>query len=244
MLRPAARHAGPPIAVALTLDLDDTLWPIAPVIEHCERVLHDYLEAHAPAVAQRFPIPAMRALRDRIFDQHPHLCFDYGTVRRLCLEAAFADAGHHAPALVEQAYALFYAARNQVELYAEVPAALPALAARHRIVALSNGNADLRRIGLADHFHGIVLAREVGCGKPDARIFEHACGLLGVERELVWHVGDDPDLDVIGAHRAGLRAVWLNRDGRDWPHPDGPQPDLIVRDLAELDGWLSERSAA
>ncbi len=58
----------------------------------------------------------------------------------------------------------------------------------------------------------------------------------------VLHVGDDPELDVIGAQRAGLRCAWLNRTPASWsallppdPTESGAiEPDLIVRDLAEL----------
>ena len=51
-----------PIA-AITLDLDDTLWPFAPIATHIDQVLDDWLRTHSPATAERFPIPAMQALR-------------------------------------------------------------------------------------------------------------------------------------------------------------------------------------
>ncbi len=41
--------------------------------------------------------------------------------------------------------------------------------------------------------------------------------MAGVEAAQVLHIGDDPLADVIGATRAGMQAVWLNRDGREWP---------------------------
>jgi HAD superfamily hydrolase (TIGR01509 family) len=238
---PATR--APPVVAALTLDLDDTLWPIAPIMARCEQVLHDYLSEHAPIVATRFPVPMMRALRDRVFEERPELAHDYAALRRLSLERAFDECGHVSPAVIDDAYALFYATRNEVQFYDEVAEALPAIARRHRIVALTNGNADLGRIGLIDHFHGAVFAREFGCAKPDGRIFAHACALLDVDPAQVWHIGDDADLDVVGAHQAGLRTVWLNRDGRDWPYPDGPHPDLTVRDLVELDTWLAAHTS-
>lgn len=237
VLSARARTAPP---AALTLDLDDTLWPILPVILRCEAALESFLREHAPEVARRYPGPAMRSLRDAVFAERPDLAHDYGAVRRLSLERAFEHCGLRAPALVEAAYALFYATRNEVECYPEVDRTLPALAARHRLVALTNGNADLARIGLDHHFHGAVFARQVGCAKPDPRIFGHALALLGLPAGSVWHVGDDPLLDVVGARRAGMGAVWLNREDRPWPHPDLPAPDLVIRDLAELAAHLAE----
>ena len=239
VLNRSAASPSPATIAALTLDLDDTLWPILPVIERCESVLHAFLVEHAPSVAERFPRPAMRSLRDQVFAERPDLAHDYGAVRRACLERAFQDCALDAPDLLDQAYRLFYATRNQVELYAEVGQVLPSLAAHRPILALTNGNADIERIGVHDHFRGAVFARDVGCAKPDRRIFEHACDLLGVTPAHVLHVGDDARLDVLGARFAGLRTAWLNRERRPWPYPDGPQPDLIVHDLTELDHWLT-----
>ncbi len=226
---------------AITLDLDDTLWPILPVMERCEQVLEAFLIEHAPAVAQRFPARAMRALRDSVALERPELAHDYSAQRRLSLQRAFAEAhdAADAEALIERAYVTFYAERNRVQLYDEVADALPALSARYRLLALTNGNADLASMGLAQHFHGAVLAREVGVAKPDPRIFAHARDLLDVDAAHIWHVGDDPELDVLGAQAAGFRGVWINRNDQPWPFPHR-QPDLIIRDLAELGRWLDQ----
>ena len=51
---------------AISLDLDDTLWPFAPIGERIERTLHDWFVAHCPATAERFPIEEMRNLRERV----------------------------------------------------------------------------------------------------------------------------------------------------------------------------------
>src|SRR3546814_7828088 len=79
---------------AITLDLDDTLWPIEPVIERAEAVLHDWLCQHAPRAAEQFPVLAMRALRDRIARDNPHLSHDYSMQRMLSLRHALAHSGH------------------------------------------------------------------------------------------------------------------------------------------------------
>jgi FMN phosphatase YigB (HAD superfamily) len=50
---------------AISLDLDDTLWPIWPTIERAEKVLHDWLNDHAPMAAALFSSPtALREIRD------------------------------------------------------------------------------------------------------------------------------------------------------------------------------------
>jgi len=221
---------------AITLDLDDTLWPIAPVMLRAEQQLDAWLRAHAPKAAERWPIEAMRALRDRIAGQHPHLAHDYTEQRRLTLAHAFAECGED-PAHVDAAFAMFYAARNDVQCYPDAIDALERIAARVPVAALTNGNADLERIGLARHFRFNLGAREHGAAKPSACIFHAACARLGVEPAQTLHVGDDIELDVVGAAQAGLRTCWINREGGTWPHAE-PRPDLAFSTLAALADWL------
>lgn len=221
---------------AITLDLDDTLWPIAPVMLRAEQQLDAWLRAHVPKAAERWPIEAMRTLRDRIAEQHPHLAHDYTEQRRMTLAHAFADSGEDA-AHVDAAFAMFYAARNQVQCYPDAIAALERLAARVPVAALTNGNADLDTIGLARHFAFSLGAREHGQPKPSACIFHAACTRLGVEPAQVLHVGDDIEMDVVGAAQAGLRTCWINREQRNWPRAD-LRPDLECSTLAGLAEWL------
>jgi len=226
--------------LAISLDLDDTLWPVEPAILAAEESLDAWLRAEHPTVAAKFPIPAMRALREAMSAERPDLSHDFTAQRLLTLERAFATCGI-GPEHVDAAFEVYYAARNRVDCYPDTHAALAALAARVPLVSLSNGNADLDRIGLKHHFRACISSRDVGYAKPDARIFEAACARLGVAAEHVLHVGDDPALDVAGARGAGLRTAWLNRSGAAWSHDAAP--DLTIGDLNELAAWLLDRAA-
>ena len=115
------------------------------------------------------------------------------------------------------------------------------------VAAVSNGNADLARIGIARHFAFQLHSREHGAAKPDASIFLAACARLGCAPGEVLHVGDHIELDVVGAARAGLRSCWINRadaDGRrrDWQH-DEIEPDLHFDTLTALADWLDDNVA-
>ena len=183
----------------------------------------------------------MRVLRDRVAADHPHLAHDFTTQRMLCLRAALTPHGF-GETHVEAAFAEFYAARNEVECYSDALPALERLAARFPLVSLSNGNADLAKIGLDRFFHFSISSRAFGKAKPAAEIFHAACAGLGLPPHEVLHVGDDPLIDVVGASEAGLRSAWINRAGADWNHATAP--DLIVRDLDELARRLEPASAA
>lgn len=226
---------------AITLDLDDTLWPFAPIGARIERVLDDWLRAHSPCTAARYPIETMRALREQVHAEHPHLGHDYSALRRITLERALADSGGDV-ALADAAYEVFYAARNEVEYYPDSLDALARISARVPVAALTNGNADLARIGVSAHFRFQLGSREHGAAKPEASIFHAACARLEVPPAEVLHVGDHDELDVLGAARAGLRSCWLNRPDasgsrRAWRHPDA-RPDLEFDTLTALADWL------
>ena len=52
-------------------------------------------------------------------------------------------------------------------------------------------------------------------GKPDPSIFEHALSLLNIEKEQALMVGDNLMTDILGAKRAGIKSVWINRHDKE-----------------------------
>ena len=220
---------------ALTLDLDDTLWPVGPTLVAAEAALHDWLERHAPATAARFPLEPMRQRRALIGRQHPHLAHDMTALRLLSLRETLAESGDD-PALAEPAFDAFFAARQRVTLFDDVAPALDRLSARWPLVALTNGNAELEATGLSRWFSGYISARGCGAAKPDPRIFHAACAHLGCEPGQVLHIGDDHALDVVGARAVGMHTAWVCREAGalESPVTDGGGLHLRVRDLAEL----------
>ena len=222
---------------AILFDLDDTLWPIAPTILQAEQRLFDWLREHAPRVAERFSIDTLRQARLELLAQKPEFHLDLGKLRRAGLLAAFEQAGED-PAKVEHAMTQFFAARNAVIPVDDVVPGLIRLRDKVLIGSISNGNADLRTVGLSHHFKVSVAAHELGVAKPDAAIFLAACCELGVAPEDAVYVGDDVLLDVRGAQTAGLRAVWMNRTGSTAHLEHEVVPDAEVRNFDELLDWL------
>lgn len=77
----------------------------------------------------------------------------------------------------------------------------------------------VRRLGWDGRFDSLTYSQEAGAEKPDRRVFELALRRAGCLPEDGLFVGDSWEADYLGARRAGLRAVWLNRDGRPPPEP-------------------------
>ncbi len=216
----------------LSFDLDDTLWPVGPVIAAAESELLSWLRARYPRTVSAHDIESMRALRAGVAERFPEHGHDLTFLRHRSLKDLFGAAGL-AESLADEALEVFFAARNRVELYDDVRPSLLRLRSRYRLFAVSNGNADLQRCGIADLFSGHVTASAAGAAKPDARIYAALLDLAGVEAHQVVHIGDDPLADVVGATQAGLQAVWLNRDARQWP-PQFERPARTISTLAEI----------
>jgi FMN hydrolase / 5-amino-6-(5-phospho-D-ribitylamino)uracil phosphatase len=216
----------------ISLDLDDTLWPVAPVIAAAEAALHEWLQERYPRTMHGHSTNSLRALRAKIAAQFPEQSHDLTFLRRRALAAQFIGAGY-AEAACEEALEVFLDARNRVEFFDDVRPALERLRTRYRLFALSNGNADLQRCGLGAFFDGHVSAIGAGAAKPDARIFAALRDAAGVPADEILHIGDDPITDVVGARQAGMQTAWLNRDARSWPLALAP-PARTISTLAEI----------
>jgi FMN hydrolase / 5-amino-6-(5-phospho-D-ribitylamino)uracil phosphatase len=217
----------------LSFDLDDTLWPVQPVMLAAEAAMLAWLQQQHPLVMHGQDRESLRGMRARIAQQFPDRSHDMTFLRHRALAELFAAAGLPA-AHADEAFEVFYAARNRVTLYDEVENSLERLSRRYRLFALSNGNADLQRCGIAHWFEGHITAISAGAAKPDIRIFAHLLDAAGVKARQVLHVGDDPHLDVMGAAQAGMQAAWLNRDAKTWPAQLPPPPRTIMS-LREID---------
>ena len=195
---------------AISLDLDDTLWPVLPALLKAEQDMHDWLLERAPATAAICSLERMREIRLLVAMANADRAHDMGWLRLESLRHALREGGDD-PALAVGAFNVFLDGRQRVTLYEDVEEVLQRWKSRYKLLVVTNGNADIGRIGIGHYFDVSVAAHELGVGKPDRRIFEHACRIAGVAAAKVLHVGDDLELDVRGARSAGMHAAWLRR---------------------------------
>jgi putative hydrolase of the HAD superfamily len=222
---------------AVIFDLDNTLWDVGPVILRAEHAMLRFLGQRYPRVMERHSLESMRDVRARMALEHPAMRHDFTWLRTQALLAHAREAGY-ADTMAQEAFAVFYHARNAVVLYDDVLPAFERLRGRFRLFAISNGNADLGVIGLAHFFERSLAARDAGMLKPDPRIFAMLLEAAGVPAQGAVHVGDDPEADVEGARRAGVRPVWLNRSGSPWPAAI-TAPEHTISSLAGLVSLLA-----
>lgn len=224
----------------ITIDLDDTLWEIHPVIHRAERRLYEWLGEHYPRITRMYSREAILQQRIAVAEEFPQQNHDYTFMRRTVL-GRLGVAANYGDDLVDDAMQVFDAMRNDVTVFPEVRPALSALRKKYVLVAVTNGNADLNRIGIDDLFHEFVSARTAGVAKPAQEIFDAAVNAGGADDWQTVHVGDHPEFDVQGARSAGLHSIWVNRGGQPWPK-EFSKPDGIVTHIGQLQSLLDAAS--
>jgi FMN hydrolase / 5-amino-6-(5-phospho-D-ribitylamino)uracil phosphatase len=217
---------------AICFDLDNTLWDVWPVIMRAEQRMYDFLAQRYPRVVASMTLEMMRSAREQTAAAHPQMRHDFTFLRKQTLREHAREFGY-AEAMAEEAFDAFIQARNEVDLYSDVLPALEQLHTRYRLFTASNGNADLAKIGLAHFFERTIAARHVGALKPDPAIFHKVIEGTDLQAHEVVYVGDDPHLDVEGARGAGMQAIWIDRQGSEWPAEIAPAA-YTVRSLTEL----------
>ena len=216
----------------LTFDLDDTLWPCRPVIMAAENQLYEWMQQQVPEITRQHSLEAIFRRRREFMRQRPDLVHDVSRLRIESLKV-LSDAAGIGHDWIDQAFEVFFQARQQVDLYDDVEPVLDTLSKQYTLVAVSDGNADIGLTGIDRWFDFSVSAAEVGHQKPHPLVFETALAKAGVGRDETVHVGDDQHRDIYGACEAGIRTVWLNRGDSEWSHAEC-EADHHIRSLREL----------
>ena len=222
---------------AICFDLDNTLWDVEPVLMRAERILTDWLKVRYPRIPERFSTSDIVEMRASLLREQPQQAHDLSWLRRETI-ARLGEAVGYEREMAHEAFALWHAARNQLEPFADVVPALETLKRRYRLATLSNGNADLAKIGLAHHFEVTLSAGALGCAKPDARAYARLADVLTLKPAEILFVGDEPHADVVGPRTAGMQTVWVNRGGVVWPDAL-PAADACITGLDGLVTLLS-----
>tara|TARA_R110000796_G_scaffold27935_3_gene76672 strand:+ start:1132 stop:1842 length:711 start_codon:yes stop_codon:yes gene_type:complete len=224
----------------VTFDLDNTLWETESVVVAAEQALMRWLEKNAPKFAQQLDADARMALRSEVLEAQPELRHRVTPLRIAVLELGLRKAGYsaeQASELAAKGFTVFLDARHKLEYFPHMEIVLELLSRQYQLASISNGNADVRRLGLDRFFKIIVSADDVGLSKPDPAPFLTALEAAGVEPAQALHIGDHPGDDIQGALDVGMHTLWFNPQGKAWPQQ--PRAHGEVRCLSEIPPWLN-----
>lgn len=121
---------------------------------------------------------------------------------------------------------------EDIELYDDVLPTLTALKKKYTLIIISNGNSYPEKCGLGELIDLAIFAQDYNVSKPDKRLFEIAMEKIGCTAEEIIHIGDSLISDILGAQRAGITNVWLNRNHN--PGLEVVNPENEITSLTEL----------
>ncbi|MEN6462631.1 MAG: HAD family hydrolase [Syntrophomonas sp.] len=123
----------------------------------------------------------------------------------------------------------------------DVKETLPVLAERYKLAVICNTGVTpglilrefIKNNQLQNYFKMMVFSDEVGWAKPNVNIFRYTLEGIKVENSKAAHIGDDPITDIIGAKKAGMKAVWLAPNA-NWAVPECDYHVRSVKKLIDL----------
>ncbi len=199
---------------AITFDLDDTLYENTSVIINAERSLLEFMHNHYPATKQ-LAKNFWRARQKTHLLANPLLKNDMGELRRLSLESGFMAlglSGNELKTATTECFEHFYFQRSNFTLNRNIHSLLETLSNDLPLIALTNGNVNLKQIGLEKYFSACFKASMELPMKPHKAMFDAAQTHLKIPHENILHVGDNLPKDIYGALRAGYQTAWYAED--------------------------------
>jgi len=210
---------------AVTLDLDNTLWPTLPPLLKIQEAMPGLVRFHLPNAAAALgdtDVSIEKGLKDweaarPKLDLEPDIRHDITARRRLFFRQLAASRGDDetaADALVAD-FVQRRAAATDAFLDEAAPRAVTALKdAGLKVGAVTNGNA--RRAGrLGELLDFWLAAADTGAMKPRSPQFIAACAAAGCAPAELVHVGDSLAEDVLGALDFGARAIHVTKYASD-----------------------------
>lgn len=222
----------------LSFDLDDTLWPCYPTIERAEQLLYQWLSKHVPAITEKYNPEELREKRHLLLNSHIELAHDLTKLRIKSFEQLTQELALSTD-WIDPAFEIFYEARQRVTLYDDVKPVLDELSKRYQMVSLTNGNASPVKTGVNHWFEFSLNSATVGKLKSEPDIYLQVQKQVNIEPGQMLHIGDHPVHDIAGAQSAGVFAVWLNREQKQWSL-QGNQPDAEINSLYQLPDLLEK----
>ncbi|MBY8138529.1 5-amino-6-(5-phospho-D-ribitylamino)uracil phosphatase YigB [Vibrio fluvialis] len=223
---------------AMTFDLDDTLYDNRPVIRHVEQQAALWLHRQHPVTASQ-PMPWWKALKMRLAEDNPWLTHDVTLWRFEQIRQGLIALGY-GPQPAEQAASdaleEVMRLRNLVDVPEETHRVMAQLAAKVPLVAITNGNVNVEKIGLGHYFQLVLKAGPDGHAKPYPDMFDKARTFLGLPAHAILHVGDHLVTDVQGAKQNGFQACWYNDQGLTLRATAKARllPDIEIHKLSQL----------
>ena len=223
---------------ALSFDLDDTLYSNREHMVAADAAMNTYfnkvLTAHG-LPEQDYSAKFWWPYRQEVVKQTHAIKHDVTQARFVIYRHALRQLGLDealASELAKQALNYFLQQRSSFHVGEQVQEFLAKLTTKFPLVAITNGNVDVERVGLSPYFQHTFMAGSGNLQKPDSDMFYQACRVLEITPTQLLHVGDCGRADIFGAMRAGCQSAWLNQ--YDVGKPIKVLPNIEISNIEQL----------
>ena len=207
----------------ISFDLDDTFWDVMPTIYKAEDLTSSWIKENYPGADKIIQSNNMMDLRNKLLKEDPSLLVRISDLRTKMFYEIGLLAGYNkeeSDMLSKNAFNIFIEARNDVKLFEGVQETLESLNQNYSLGVITNGNADLKKIGIDHLFSHVFSSANSGALKPDPKAFEILIEASGLKPEEICHVGDHPLNDVKGSLDCGMQPIWFKNKDAEWPYKD------------------------
>ena len=217
----------------LTFDLDNTLWSVDPIIIRAENAMMEWIYENHPELRFKVSLVLFEQYKQKVLAEKPQIGHDLTKLRLQTLrEVLDGQVKGNTDKIVKAAYEVFQQHRNIVQYFPYVLETLEDLSKTYPLYALSNGNADIHRVGIGHLFQKHLSAASVGFPKPHPAMFLQALEHATITPGEAIHIGDHPVQDIQAAKEVGMNTIWVNWMHQPWPL--GTPPDAVVNTFEEL----------
>ena len=225
----------------ITFDLDDTFWDIKRTIVNAEINSRKWIEDRIERKIEWGTIDDFLKIRNELIKDNPALNYDLGLLRKKIISYHTQKYFRNQKDLdefIEEAFMFFLEERHKVKFFDDVITVLEKLSSKYKLGVLTNGNADIKKLGIDHMFEFSLSSMDVKSNKPDQGHFVKAKELSQISFQNTLHVGDHPVNDIYGARELGINVMWFNLNNLVWDI-DG-NPPIQFKKWSEFINLLEE----
>ena len=219
---------------AISFDVDGTLWDFDGVAHRALAAVLEELERADPEATEALDVGTFQEIRDRVHEELRGKVTDLNEIRLESFKQTLREIGRPNDGLGTHLCNVYMKHRDAGRKpFPDVPPTFRELSRRFTLGLVSNGNCHADALGLGDLVTFEVFAQDHGgIEKPDPRLFQIALERAGCTAQELLPVGDSVENDVAGAKNAGVKSVWVNRNGGQ--ASGSARPDFEISTLREL----------
>ncbi|HEY9113921.1 MAG TPA: YjjG family noncanonical pyrimidine nucleotidase [Bacteroidales bacterium] len=222
-------------------DLDRTLWDFDSSAEMAFTEIFEKFHLYEKGIESvKIFQKAYNIHNEQLWELYRHGKIEKEILRSLRFQMTLADFGIADEKLAEKIGDEYLTISPlKVSLFPNAFETLQYLQQKYILHLITNGFSEVQYIklkasGLEKYFIEIITSEEAGVKKPDARIFEYSLKKSGAKAAESLMIGDDYEVDVLGAKNAGIDQVLF--DPLKTYQKNGST--FYINDLGELKGFL------